>query len=58
VLLQGSVVTVTVDKQVVFNQTLTQSTSSHGFVAVGTADFGLADFDNFVIDEVKNNVRA
>lgn len=57
-LLQGSVVLVTVDKQVVLNQTLTQSTSSHGFVAVGTADFGLADFDNFVIDEAKNNVHA
>ena len=48
----GNHTIVTVNNKTVFSQDIPTQTSN-GFIAVGTDNFGLANFDNFFVGDVK-----
>ena len=50
-LFQNNYVAGTVNGEQVFNMSIPEKSSSKGWVALGTADYGLAEFDNFKIME-------
>ena len=51
--LQGNKAIGLFEKRVVFDVELENGVPSHGFAGYGTATFGLADFDNLLIEDTK-----
>ncbi|XP_046548297.1 galactocerebrosidase-like [Haliotis rubra] len=54
---QGTKVAAFVNGQSLFNETSVPATVKSGFAGLGTASFGEADFDNFMISEPKEGLR-